>query len=341
MDNFFDKYIHMGKSIRKITLVMLFIGMILIKVNSQDINFTMFNYNPLFLNPANTGNFIGDWRLAGNYRNQWSAAANPFRTASVSFDTKFNILKQKIGTGLYFINDESGAGGLNFNKVYASLGYEKEINKNFFNLGLQFGYVFGSVNSWDTWDKSTNSVKSTNGESDFKVSYPDFNIGICWRKNLGIFEPEAGASFFHINSPNNSFFENSDKEKLKSIFHSKVKVKFNDRIYLMPAIFYLNKDNTSLTILGTNIGYNFLGSVSRVKQVFGGIYLRNGIINKSDSYSILVGTSIGRLDIAFSHDITISAFSRSAGNVGAYEISLIYRNISTLINTYSIPCERF
>jgi hypothetical protein len=103
----------------------------------------------------------------------------------------------------------------------------------------------------------------------------------------------------------------------------------------------MNKDNSSLTILGANFGYNLLGSISRVKQVFGGIYLRNGVFNDLDSYSAILGTTIGRLDIAFSYDVNVSTFGESAGKMGAYEISFIYRNFRTLLNTYSIPCERY
>jgi type IX secretion system PorP/SprF family membrane protein len=189
MDKFSNRNFSMGKSIKHLTTSLFFFGIISINISAQDINFTLFNYSPLTLNPANTGNFMGDWRLAGNYRNQWATAPNPFRTSSISFDTKFNVFKQKLGAGLFFINDESGAGGLNYNKLFASLGYEKEINKNYFNLGLQLGYVFGSVSNWDTWDKSTRSIIASNGESNYKVSYPDVNAGVLWKKNIRMYEP--------------------------------------------------------------------------------------------------------------------------------------------------------
>ena len=333
----------MRKIIRILPAFILFTGMISIRVNSQDIDFTLFNYNPLFLNPANTGNFIGDWRLGVNYRNQWAATANPFQTASLSFDTKFNLIRQKFGAGLYFVNDESGEGGLKFNKIYASIGYQKELAKNYFNIGFQIGYVFGSINDWETWNNITKTINPTSGEENFKgkVTYPDLNAGISWKKNINIFEPEIGVSLSHINTPKNSFVEGNDKEEMKYVFHSNVKVKFNDKIYLAPTIFYMNKVNTSLTIVGSELGYNFIGNFTRVRQVFGGVYLRNGLLNNIDSYSLILGTSVGRLDIAFSYDNTVSDFGKSAGNMGAYEISIIYKSISTLFNTYSIPCERY
>jgi len=41
-----------------------------------------------------------------------------------------------------------------------------------------------------------------------------------------------------------------------------------------------------------------------------------------------------------SYDINVSGLSQST-NVSTFEISLIYKSISTVLNSYSIPCERF
>jgi hypothetical protein len=37
----------------------------------QDIHFSQYYASPLSLNPANTGNYDGDWRLMNSYRQQW------------------------------------------------------------------------------------------------------------------------------------------------------------------------------------------------------------------------------------------------------------------------------
>src|SRR3984885_3759927 len=38
---------------------------------SQDIHFTQFFSNPLILNPAQTGNFNGNYRVGFNFRGEW------------------------------------------------------------------------------------------------------------------------------------------------------------------------------------------------------------------------------------------------------------------------------
>lgn len=313
-----------------------------INLSGQDIHFTLYNNNPLFINPANTGNFNGNWRLAANYRNQWGATANPYRTTTLSFDKPVYLKKNKFALGLFFVNDNSGIGGLTFNNLFASAAYEKEISKNFFNMGFQLGYAFGSVNSWQIWDDNTGDFTNNSGESGLneKASYLDLNAGIIWKRLIGNLEPEIGIAFSHINSPKRNFFESSEKEKIRLSGNAKVKINVTDNLNLMPSVLYMSMKNNNLTMIGTNIGYTKLG-FSRVKQIYTGFYLRNGIFDNFDSFSALIGANIGSLDIAFSYDSNISGLHKSAGNMGAYELSIIYRGLGSVINTYSIPCERF
>ena len=60
--------------------------MLAFSVVAQDPNFSQFFASPLTLNPALTGKFDGDFRVAGNYRNQWPAFNNAYTTSTLSLD---------------------------------------------------------------------------------------------------------------------------------------------------------------------------------------------------------------------------------------------------------------
>ena len=122
--------------LRWLTIFNLFVFFLNEPITGQDIHFTLFNSSPLYLNPANTGNFNGDWRLTGTYRNQWSALSDPFSTAAVGFDKQFYLLNQTLAFGLTFINDESGSVALSVNELFGSLSYKKVINHNVFYFKL-------------------------------------------------------------------------------------------------------------------------------------------------------------------------------------------------------------
>ncbi|MBN1597770.1 MAG: PorP/SprF family type IX secretion system membrane protein [Bacteroidales bacterium] len=309
---------------------------------AQDINYTLYNYSPLFLNPANTGNFDGSWRLAANFRNQSNASSNPFRTASLSFDKQFNLINQDLAAGLLFINDDLGVGGLSYNKLYASLGYLKNIRNNIFSIGFQAGYVFGSINDWGVWNEATGDFSAPSGESVGNNSYLDLNAGILWRGSINILEPELGVSVNHLNKPNISFLGGDETEEIRYTGHLKVKTNLTDVWYLEPAFVFIDKRDLNLTILGAGAGYKFSRSKSMVKDIHLGAFLRNGIINEIESVSLTLGTEVGRIEITGSYDLNISGLNKASGNnIGAFEVSIIYKGISTVVNSYSIPCERY
>jgi type IX secretion system PorP/SprF family membrane protein len=311
-------------------------------LHSQDMHFSMYEHNPLYLNPASTGDFIGDWRLSGNFRNQMIASSESFRTTSIGFDNSVFILNQKIGLGMYIMNDESGVGGLSFNKFYISLGYQYEINKNYFSLGLQAGYVFGSINSWGTWSYTNGDFSSPNGENNSgnRSRYADLNLGIHWKRNIKILEPEIGIALSHLNKPNVSFTGAKQKENAKFTLSTRVKVNISDKFFIYPSFLYVGK-GTTMTMLGTNIGYNILGNNSSVKQFMVGAYMRNGLTEELNTLVLILGTTVNRIDIGLAYDMNAGQLGESIGNTGAFEISFIYRSISTVLNSYSIPCERY
>ncbi len=324
------------------------IGLCIYGVKAQDVHFTMYNSCPLLLNPANTGVFIGDWRLGMNFRNQWGAIES-YNTEMVSFDRKLYLFNQDFGAGAYVIYDQAGSQSLNTFRFYGSLRYSKEINKNSLNLGVQLGFVhqgLGANQTYpDQYDRNSGNfntdISSNEPHAGDKHSYMDVNLGLLWKKSINILEPEVGMSFFHLNSPNQSFFGGVDKLPLRFVLHSKVKTKINDDFYFTPSILYNRQKSATETMLGTNIGMNVLGNNSSVKEIFAGLYLRNGIFSKSDALCVLAGTSIRRIEIALSYDITVSELKTVTNNRSAFEISIIYRSISTVLNSYSIPCERY
>src|SRR5688572_9390754 len=86
---------------------------------AKDPNFSQFIVSPLTLNPAMTGKFNGDFRLTGNYRDQWPAITKAFITSTASFD--MGILRNRIseldtwGVGLMAITDKTANGILSSN----------------------------------------------------------------------------------------------------------------------------------------------------------------------------------------------------------------------------------
>ena len=180
----------------KLIIVFLFLTVVS-NLTAQDIHFSQYYASPLSLNPANTGNFDGDWRLMNNYRNQWRALSIPFRTISVGFDRQIWIHSQKFSLGLFVINDKSGPAGLTVNKLYLSVAWHKSFNGHNFHGGIQGGMVFKNFSMDDItfpsqFDMTTGQFNNqlTNNEDNFQLntSYADLNFGVAWSKRLRFYD---------------------------------------------------------------------------------------------------------------------------------------------------------
>lgn len=337
---------------RKMLYAVLVVNLLTVFVKhamAQDQHFTMFNSSPLFLNPANTGHFIGDWRLAGNYRNQWSAIAEPFQTAAISYDQHFYLLNQEIGGGAMLMTDQTGSNGLNFFKFYGSLAYSTFLNNNFLSAGFQLGYVHGgykgdqtSPSQWNpatgTFDPDLDNLESFSGNT---LSYLDVNFGVLWKRNINIFEPEVGLSLIHLNYPKQSFYDTKEHLPLRIVLHGNVKTKLSDDIYILPSFLYTQHDKATESIIGSNFGLRLFGNKSAVKELIAGVYLKNGLTAEMDAISVTAGALVGRIEINICYDLNISGLSVVTNKRGAFEIAFVYKSISTVLNSYSIPCDRF
>ena len=309
----------------------------------QDIQLSLYEYHPLFVNAAYTGSFDGDWRLSAGYRNQQVATAQSYTTAIAGFDGHVYLRNQKIGAGLYVINDQSGIGGLTFNKIYGSLAYEKDIQNNIFGIGLQGGFISGSVNDWGTWDNVNGTFTAPSGELYFgqKTSYFDINLGISWRRKINHILPQAGISILHLNQPNISFIEGEGEQNIQMLADIRIDLEVGDKLVLTPLVLFNTLSGINQSVAGANISYLLNGKRNPVKAVFGGVHLQNGILENASSLMLQIGARITRIDIVLGYERNLGKFSETTGSTGAFEVAVVYKSISTVLNTYSIPCERY
>src|SRR6476646_4858023 len=110
----------------------------------QGLHFSQYFNSPLLVNPANTGfNPDYDFRIGGNYRNQWASVGNPYKTMSAWGDVKvfanrFENGWMGIGGALY--KDAAGSGSLTSTSGYASVAYHQMLG---YNSLLSGGFSLG------------------------------------------------------------------------------------------------------------------------------------------------------------------------------------------------------
>ena len=314
---------------------------------AQDIHFSQFFASPLSLNPANTGNFDGDWRLMNNYRNQWRALSIPFRTISVGLDKQFYLRSEKFSGGIYVINDKSGPAGLTVNKLFLSVAWHKNANGHNIHIGIQGGMVFKSFsmdeitfpNQFDPTTGYFNSELNT-GETNFNLntSYPDLNFGIAWNKKLRLVEPELGVSVFHLTMPAETFFESNNLLPIRTAITGGLQIPVSN-FFFHPQGLYMLQSTASEFIGGSEIGYN-IPKGNFIKQIFAGYFFRNDFTTTFDASILEIGLQIKQLRLGFSYDINSSHLKVATNKRGAFEFSLIYISKSTIPQKITLPCDR-
>src|SRR4051812_45345684 len=111
---------------------------LLLRSAAQDVHFSQYYFSPLSLNPANAGNFNGDYRLFANYRSQWRTLDKGYNTYSAGGDMNFYPRNLNIGAGLIVLSDQS-AQYLSVTKILPAFAIHKKIAGFKLHAGIQPG----------------------------------------------------------------------------------------------------------------------------------------------------------------------------------------------------------
>ncbi|MEN9569717.1 MAG: hypothetical protein RL172_948 [Bacteroidota bacterium] len=333
----------MKKSLITITLVCL-----AAIVKAQDPHFSQFFASPLTLNPAFTGKFDGEWRLAANHRDQWPSIPKAYVTTSGSID--FGILKNKIpkgdvfGVGISGLSDQSADAALKLNYGSISLSYHKALDEDGYNtIGAGFQTTFSSATidrnkltfaDQLTQNGFTNPTAETfdNGTSQ---NYMDINAGILYSgSSNGLNNYYVGLSIYHINKPNLSFIDQTWNLASRVTIHGGGTFPLTDNLSINTSAIYQMQNKASEFVFGGALSALLNGDEANPTSVYFGSWMR-----LNDAIIPYVGLEINGLRIGASYDINTSSLRSATSSRGGSEFSVIY--IKRKSETKGIPCPKF
>jgi len=344
-------------------LILLFcVFFICILVKAQDPHFSQFFASPLTLNPALTGKFDGQFRVAANYRDQWPSIPNAYITETGSVD--FSIFKKKtgnniIGIGFSGLSDQSGNGALKLNYGSASLSYHLALDgTGYTTLGVGFQGTYSSI----TIDQSkltfedqlqANGFTLPTGEvftSGTDKNYFDIAAGLLLSGSTdGVNNYYAGVSMYHINEPSTGFgvknnnssvagFEPQDWKLLpRTTVDAGGSTPLSDVLTLSAAGIFQTQNEATETVIGAALCANVNGKsndISNDVNVYLGSWVR-----LNDAIIPYVALEFSGLRIGATYDINTSSLKTATQGEGGMELSLIYIQRSNEDN--SIPCPKF
>lgn len=300
---------------------------------AQDIHLSQFNSSPQNLNPAQTGLFDGDWRFVGNHRSQWSAIPVPYKTYSLSTDTR---LKKKFlegipALGLLINTDKAGDSKFSTTQVSFSGAYIKNIgtdSTHFVSIGVQPGFTTKSFNinalTFDNqYDGDNYNAAMSSGEnfSKTRITYLDLGGGLTylWRKTQRT-QANFGLSAFHLNMPKQSFFSDKDiRLDIKTTINGIAEFPVASQLDLVPSVLYQRQGKYKETVIGL-FGKYFLQPVNGMTTAFSlGSFYR-----LKDAFIIAANMEYRSFNVGLSYDVNTSKLTEATNNRGGFEISVIY-----------------
>ena len=226
-------------------------------VSAQDIHFSQFDLSPINLNPALTGQFVGDYRFIGNYRTQWSSVTVPYNTFSFGADARNFLPQENYAGGIQINQDKAGDSRFKTFQANVSGSYLMPISEDS-TQNLSFGLQTGVTNKniaydplyfdvqYDGYVYNPNLPTQENFVKSSKT-YVNLNSGIAYfnqiekRKTIGI-----GIALFNITKPNQSFYnEATVKLDRRFVVHANAEWKVGDKINVFPSLLYMRQGKFS------------------------------------------------------------------------------------------------
>lgn len=319
----------MKRSFRPTYQFFLFLWLISTTVGAQDIHFSQFYRSPLQLNPAQTGNFDGAYRFAGNLRQQWASVSKPFNSLSISADAANALRIKNLGLGLQLSNDQAGDGGLRIIQINPSASYAYKLSKDSTQhivFGIQPSINFRQIdpsklkfgNQYDgiKFDPILNSGESVTGNT----GYFTIHTGISYRKAKDRRNQfTAGFAIHNLLNTKVSFLNENLRLVKRYTTHIEWRMPIHSKVDFTPGLQYLSQGKDNETILGTNFTYILDDRSYHFRSVQFGFWNR-----LKDAWVFFGGVEWDQLQVALSYDINTSSLTRASNRRGGWEISAIY-----------------
>ncbi|MBK6521212.1 MAG: PorP/SprF family type IX secretion system membrane protein [Sphingobacteriaceae bacterium] len=352
------------------TILIVFVLTSAVQTRAQDIHFSQVSETPLLINPANTGFFPGYFRAIVNYRSQWQAMGNPFKTINLSVDAglfKSKRRKAFLGLGLVMFQDRAGAAKLSRTQAMVNIsGLVKLSKKSVLCAGLYGGAIGNSADySKLTYASQFNGnaidPEANSGENSIYRNFTttDLGMGIAYEASSvkidtdhdDVTKVRIGLAAYHLNRPKQEFAAGSvyrlPMRLVGSLFSN---IDFEDTRFTLTPAFVIQKQGKKDKSIPAEYkirgAYEFVtGSYIKVRLATGtkttGEKTQNAIgfglfYRSKDALIPKLILELGDYAIGMAYDVNISGYKSASKSNGGFEVSLRYNRLAnSLFDTRS------
>ncbi|MCT4582828.1 MAG: PorP/SprF family type IX secretion system membrane protein [Flavobacteriales bacterium] len=305
-------------------------------------HFSQMNLMANFLSPSETGREKG-LRSTLAYRNQWRNIGIPF--TSNLFSSSMPILQEKIGVGVFFLQENLGDNIQKSLNAKINLAYHlksKLPTQDILSFGISSGIVQFSNNGGNSiWEEQWNGFyfdenifsEDQNRFDKYTKLNLDFSAGMTWGAvYLNKIKTTAGVSIKHLLKPNYYAIYSENQLNRKLTVYGTVEIReqknnsvfSNDKPFLTPDFYYTVQGNSSVFQIGSFISFPI-----KVKSKYtlngNNVNFKVGShLRVNDAVIINAAFRYNNYYIGLSYDYTLSNLQSGLGITSAFELLLKY-----------------
>lgn len=301
---------------------------------AQDIHYSQFDANPLYLNPAHAGAFDGIFRVGVNQKTQWLAVTKPYLSFSGSFDAqvyKSNAHRFLLGIGVQFNTDRAGDSKYRIFQGNLAIGFTKSLdrgNKNKLSIGAFCGFDQRALDySALTFDEqfvggafsSDNPISETFDRE--KFCFFDCGVGAAWTLTP---TPRSfysiGVSVSHLAEPSTTLQNGISALHRKYAAYAITHIPLPNSLVLSPMAYAGFQYRYREIVFGTQLEYEYYKNPRASRfAVGGGLFYR-----WRDAVIVTASVLWENLRLGLSYDLNFSSLTVASKARGGFEVSLYY-----------------
>ena len=314
------------------TRVLMLSGLVILlmatTISAQDIHFSQYLSAPFNLNPSFTGAFDGDYRIIGNYRNQWNSITVPYRTFGISADVANAAKVRDLGLGAALFSDQTGDSRYTTTVFQISGAYSYPLtldSAHKIHFGLQPSVVMQSLNMNSLYfDNQYNeqvgkfdpSLPTGENFSRNSVSWVTMAAGLRYTYDLDARNRlDVGLAAYNLIGAKNTIDNGEERLQRRYNLHGNFQFKAFQKIDLIPGFLYSLQGKSRNLVTGMSGRYLYNSSMA----FHAGMWYRN-----KDAGFITVGMTYQTFYMGLSYDMTTSKLRTASKGKGAFELSIIY-----------------
>ncbi len=294
---------------------------------AQDPHFTQYYVYPTWTNPALTGAFDGEYRVAGIYRTQWGNISTPYMTQGASAELKTS---KNINFAVSLLNQTAGDGGYRYTTAYGNFAFtglrfgaaEQHrvvfgmqggiIQRRFDASKLTFGDQWNPITGFNPGTTSADQLRSnTNSSFDAGAGILYFDASPGKKANF-----YGGYAASHLTKPTDVFSGNGKAQlPMRHTVHAGTRIKVNSQFSLTPNALYLKQGSATETMLG------LYGSVKAGPETD---FLIGANYRFDDAVTPFAGFTHKGFVLGLSYDVNTSDLGKFVKGSNSFEISLSF-----------------